>query len=96
MHPTGENSILYNGPQQLQAKVARCDLIRKYYSTLKKRDANHWEKGDHSGARFDLCTVYGHMFLTPPSLVDSSVCLSGVMQPGYVWRPSYTTGVIED
>ena len=28
---------------------------------LKKRDANHWEKGDHSGARFDLCTVYGHI-----------------------------------
>ena len=27
---------------------------------LKKRDENHWEKGDHSGARFDLCTVYGH------------------------------------
>ena len=26
---------------------------------LKMRDANHWEKGDHSGARFDLCTVYG-------------------------------------
>ena len=28
---------------------------------LKKRDANHREKGDHSGARFDLCTVYGHI-----------------------------------
>ena len=28
---------------------------------MKKRDANHWEKGDHSGARFDLCTVYGHI-----------------------------------
>ena len=24
-------------------------------------DANHWEKGDHSGARFDLCTVYEHI-----------------------------------
>ena len=33
-----------------------------------KRDANHWEKGDHSGARFDLCTVYGHMDYR--SLVD--------------------------
>ena len=30
-------------------------------SFLKNRDANHWEKGDHSGARFDLCTVYGHI-----------------------------------
>ena len=28
---------------------------------MKKRDANHWEKGDHSGARLDLCTVYGHI-----------------------------------
>ena len=28
---------------------------------MKKGDANHWEKGDHSGARFDLCTVYGHI-----------------------------------
>ena len=27
---------------------------------MKKRDANRWEKGDHSGVRFDLCTVYGH------------------------------------
>ena len=26
-----------------------------------QRDANHWEKCDHSGARFDLCTVYGHI-----------------------------------
>ena len=31
------------------------------WSFLKKRDANHWGKGDHSGARFDLCTVYGHI-----------------------------------
>ena len=23
-----------------------------------KEKANHKEKGDHSGARFDLCTVY--------------------------------------
>ena len=28
---------------------------------LKKRDESLWEKGDHSGARFDLCTVYGHI-----------------------------------
>ena len=27
----------------------------------KKRDANHWKKGDHSGARFDLCTMYGYI-----------------------------------
>ena len=26
---------------------------------VKKRDANHEEKGNHSGARFDLCTAYG-------------------------------------
>ena len=35
---------------------------------LKKRDANHWEKGDHSGARFDLCTVYGHIHQQKRSL----------------------------
>ena len=26
-----------------------------------EEDANHWEKGDRSGARFELCTVYGHI-----------------------------------
>ena len=26
-----------------------------------EEDANHWEKGDHSGARFDPCTMYGHI-----------------------------------
>ena len=26
-----------------------------------EEDANHGEKGDHSGAKFDLCTVYGHI-----------------------------------
>ena len=37
--------------------------ISFYFSCfLKKRDENHWEKGDHSGARFDLCTVYGHIY----------------------------------
>ena len=30
-------------------------------ASLKKRDENYWEKGDHSGARFDLCTMYGHI-----------------------------------
>lgn len=29
---------------------------------LKKRDENLWEKGDHSDARFDLCTVYTNNF----------------------------------
>ena len=28
---------------------------------VSEEDANHWEKGDHLGARFDLCTVYGHI-----------------------------------
>ena len=36
-------------------------LIRTELEILKKRDANHWEKGDHSGPRFDLCTVDGHI-----------------------------------
>ena len=31
---------------------------------MKKTDANHWEK---SGARFDLCTVYGHMDIHTPT-----------------------------
>ena len=36
---------------------------------LGEKDANHWEKGDHSGARFDLCTVYGHIHQHfPPNL----------------------------
>ena len=36
-------------------------MLALLHHFLKKRDANHWEKGDHSGARFDLCTVYGHI-----------------------------------
>ena len=36
-------------------------MWRQLKTTVKKRDANHWEKGDHSGARFDLCIVYGHI-----------------------------------
>ena len=45
-------------------------------SLLKKRDANHWEKGDHSGARFDLCTVYGHIHqqLLSPSIIQYHLC----------------------
>ena len=31
------------------------------YYIVTEEDANHWEKGDHSGARFDLCTMYGHI-----------------------------------
>ena len=31
------------------------------HSLVYEEDANHWGKGDHSGARFDLCTVYGHI-----------------------------------
>ena len=30
------------------------DSVEACGSFMKKRDANHWEKGDHSGARFDL------------------------------------------
>ena len=33
------------------------NIGRHLYLNMKKRDVNHWEKGDHSGARFDLCTV---------------------------------------
>ena len=35
-----------------------------------KRDENHWEKGDHLGTRFDLCTVYGHI----PGILDINCC----------------------
>ena len=38
-----------------------CHQILDLTPMVKKRDANHLEKGDHSGARFDLCTVYGHI-----------------------------------
>ena len=36
-------------------------LWTKCLVMIKKRDADHWEKGDHSGAKFGLCTVYGHI-----------------------------------
>ena len=39
--------------------------IPEAWKHLKKRDEDHWEKGDHSGARFDLFTVYGHIPTKP-------------------------------
>ena len=50
---------------------------------MKKRDANHWEKGDHLGARFDLCTMYGHILQHYPA-----PALAGTedTQPLEVWH----------
>ena len=51
---------------------------------MKKSDENHWEEGDHSGARFDLCTVYGHIHQQrgcrrrrPVTLIG--VCITGAI-----------------
>ena len=52
-----------------------------------EEDANHWEKGDYSGARLDLFTVYGHIHQqerpTPPPASRASLLRSAVFPCGY-------------
>ena len=48
---------------------------------MKKRDANHWEKGDHSGARFDLCTVCMDTY-TSRKKEENSKVVEGVVPIG--------------